>query len=157
MRRFVAATLAFAAVVAIGCAKTETKSVDSSAAAATPPPPPALTAADFAGTWTVTSKNEAGDSVLVTSEMVASADTSAWKIILPNRPPQASRIVAMGGDSVVTEAGPYESVLRKGVKVWTHSVMHLQNGMLKGTTVAHYSVKTADSVRTLMTEGVKKP
>jgi len=36
-------------------------------------------------------------------------------------------------------------------------VFHLQNGMLKGTTIAHYSVKTADSVRTLMTEGTKKP
>jgi hypothetical protein len=46
----------------------------------------------------------------------------------------------------------------KGVQVWTRSVFHLQNGMLRGTTVAHYSgLKTADSVRTLMTDGVRKP
>jgi hypothetical protein len=158
MRRLAVATLSLAALAAVACAKTETKTTDSSAAAAAaaPPPPPAVTPADWAGTWSMTTKNQAGDSVLVSSELTATADTTGWMVKLPNRPAMPAHIMAMGGDSVVADAGPYESVLRKGVKVTTHSVYHLQNGMIKGTTTAHYTVKTADSVRTLMTEGTKK-
>ena len=54
------------------------------------------------------------------------------------------------------DAGPYESVLRKGVKVTTHSVFRLQDGKLVGTTVAHYAIKGADSVRNLRSEGTRE-
>jgi hypothetical protein len=148
--------LASVLLVAAACAKTEQKAADTTKPP--PPPPPSVSAADFAGTWTLRTMNEKGDSVLVTSELVATADTTPWMVHLPNRPPMPAKILTIGGDSVVAEAGPYESVLRKGVKVSTHSVYHLKDGKITGTVVAHYSgVKTADSVRTMPTEGTKKP
>jgi hypothetical protein len=101
---------------------------------------------------------EGTDSVLVTTTMTATADTSGWSITLPGRPtPVPSRVLEVAGDSVTTESGPYESVLRKGVQVWTHSVMRLKDGKLVGTTVAHYSTTGADSVARLRTEGTRVP
>jgi hypothetical protein len=63
--------------------------------------------------------------------------------------------VTVDGDSIMTEAGPYQSVRRKGVQVRTNSVMRLQGGTLVGTTTARYNVKTADSVLVLNTTGTR--
>ena len=65
--------------------------------------------------------------------------------------------VSTSGDSIVTEAGPYESVLRKGTQVTTNSVLRLKDGKLVGTTVAHYKTTGADTVRMLRVEGTKNP
>jgi invasion protein IalB len=152
MRRFTILSCCAAAVV--GCAKTETKAP----AAAAPPPPPALSLADVAGKWTVRGMNEAKDSTLVTYQLTATADTSGWTITFPNRKqPVAARVAAVAGDSLVMEAGPYESVLRKGVQVTTHGVLRLQDGKLVGLTIAHYKTAKADSVRRIPMEGTRLP
>ncbi len=65
--------------------------------------------------------------------------------------------VTVSGDSVMTMVGPYDSILRKGVKVTTEGVLHMKDGMMMGTSTAHYTVKTADSVRYLMVEATRKP
>jgi hypothetical protein len=44
--------------------------------------------------------------------LTIAADGKSATIRFPNRDPIPTRILAMGGDSVVTEAGPYPSVLR---------------------------------------------
>jgi hypothetical protein len=67
------------------------------------------------------------------------------------------RILAVGGDSIVMESGPYESVLRKGVQVTTRSVQRLVDGKVVGTTTAHYATSGADSVLQLRTEGTRAP
>ena len=153
MRRFAIVCCCAAAVV--GCAKTETKA---SAASQTPPPPPALSLADVAGKWTVRGMNEARDSTLVTYQLTATADTSGWTITFPNRKqPIPARVAAVGGDSVVMEAGPYESVLRKGEQVTTHGVLRLQSGKLVGLTVAHYKTTKPDSVRRILMDGTRLP
>jgi hypothetical protein len=41
------------------------------------------------------------------------------------------------------------------VQVTIHGVMRMQNGMLVGSTVAHYAVKTPDSVLTLHTQATR--
>jgi hypothetical protein len=64
-------------------------------------------------------------------------------------------VVAVAGDSIVTKAGPFESVLRKGVKVTVQSVNRLQDGKLVGTTIAHYATSGPDSVRNLRFEGTR--
>ena len=150
MRRLavVVGLLAFAA-----CGPKEETPVDTSATAA--PPAPTLTFADVAGTWTARAMPMTSDSVIVTYEINGSADPAGWTITLPNRPPIPAR-VSIDGDSLITDAGPYESVLRKGVQVSTHSVTRLVNGELVGTTIAHYQTKTADSVVTLRTVATKK-
>jgi len=149
MRRL---SLVVAAVALAACGPKEQPAADTSAAAA---PPPGISLSDVAGTWTAKVMRMDSDSVILTYELVASADPTAWTITFPNRPPVALRAMA-DGDSIVTDAGPYESALRKGVQVTTHGVFRLVNGELVGQTTAHYDVKTADSVVTLRTVATKK-
>ena len=101
--------------------------------------------------------NEARDSTLVSYQLTATADTAGWTIVFPNRKPIPVRVAAVAGDSLVIEAGPYESVLRKGVQVTTHGVLRLQNGKLAGLTVAHYKTTTPDSVRRISMDGTRTP
>ena len=144
-------------VALVSCAKSENKPDTTAAAAAKAmPATPAFALADVAGKWNVVSKNEAGDSTLATYTMTATADTAGWTVALPNRPVMPARVSVMG-DSVSVDMGPYESVLRKGVKVKTHTIFHLNAGKLTGMTVAHYAVKTADSVRNIRSEATRVP
>ncbi len=75
----------------------------------------------------------------------------------PNQRPLPMRIVALAGDSLVSEAGPYASVCRSGVQVSTRSVLRLQGGRLVGRTVARYPTTGPDSVLQLRTEGTRQP
>ena len=150
------------AAVLVGCAKPEQQqSKDTTAEAAptptaapTPPPPAGISLADVAGKWQMTTMPEKGDSALVKYELVATGDTTGWTFNFPKRKPVPAH-VAVGGDSIVIDAGPYESVLRKGVQVTTHGVARLQGGKLVGTTVAHYATHGADSLRNLRFEGTR--
>jgi hypothetical protein len=150
MRRL---SLVVAAVTLAACGTKEQPAADTSAAAA---PPPGISLSDVAGTWTAKVMRMDSDSVILTYDMTASADPTAWTITFPGgRPPVPVRAMA-DGDSIVTDAGPFESALRKGVQVTTHGAFRLVNGELVGQTTAHYQVKTADSVVTLRTIATKK-
>lgn len=151
MRRFM--VLCCAAVLA-ACAKKDQPPAADSSAVMTPPAP---TMADMAGKWTVNVMREGSDSVILSYDLAATGDTSGWAMTFPGRDPIPLRVTPMAGDSIVAEAGPYESALRKGVQVWTHSVMRMQGGNLMGTTVAHYAVKTADSLVNLRQQGTRAP
>jgi hypothetical protein len=152
MRYFV--SCCYAAVL-VGCAKPEQQppAKDTTAEAA-PTPPAGIALADVAGKWAMTTTTEKGDSTLVKYELVATGDTTGWTFNFPKRKPVPAH-VAVGGDSIVLEAGPYESVLRKGVQVTTHSVARLQDGKLVGTTVARYATHGPDSLRNLRLEGTR--
>jgi hypothetical protein len=110
------------------------------------PAPPTVSLAELAGTWTVTTMAESSDSVLITYELNATATSDGWTSTLPGRDPMPVRVVLVDGDSVVAEAGPFESALRPGVMVTTQTVARLQGGMLTGTLVARYATAGADSV-----------
>jgi hypothetical protein len=157
MRRLVIACCAIA-LAACSKPKEEPPAMESTAAAPeTPAAPAPIALADIAGKWNVRTMAESGDSTLVTYELVASGDTSGWSLNFPKRKPVPMRVLAVAGDSVVTEAGPFESVLRKGIKVTTNTVLRLQDGKLVGTTIAHYATSGADSVRNLRMEGTRAP
>lgn len=151
MRRLslVVAVAAFAA-----CGPKEQPAADTSAMA-TPPAAPMLSLSDVAGTWTAKVMRQDSDSVILTYELVASADPTAWTITFAGRPPVPMHPTA-DGDSIIVSAGPYESALRKGVQVTTSGVFRLVNGELVGTTTAHYQTKTADSVATFRSVATKK-
>lgn len=157
--------LAFCSCLAVlvACAKTEKQPAADTAAAApaaapaAPAAPAGLSLANLAGKWAVQATTEGAKSTTVNFEMVTTADTSGWTINFPNRKPVPARIVAIAGDSVVTEAGPYESVIRKGVQVTTRTTIRLQDGKLVGTTVAHYATSRPDSVVSLRMEGTRAP
>ena len=159
MRRI---TLLCSAVLLIACAKTEdAPPVDTGMAvapAAVPEAAPAPAPIDLktvAGKYAFTGKNEAGDTTLVTYELNATADTTGWTITFPNRAPIAQRIIAVAGDSIVMEAGPYSSQIYKGVQVRTRTVSRLQDGKLVSRTVARYT-GGPDSVRIVIGEGIRK-
>ena len=154
MRRLM---LGCCAIALVACNKPKEEPAMESTAAApeTPAAPAPIALADVAGKWSVRAMAESGDSTLVSYELVASGDTSGWSLNFPKRKPVPMRVVAVAGDSIVTEAGPFESVLRKGIKVTTNSVLRLQDGKLVGTTTAHYATSGADTVRNLRMEGTR--
>jgi hypothetical protein len=156
MRRI---ALCCCAVALVACNKPKEEPAMQSTAAApeTPAAPAPIALADIAGKWNVRTMAESGDSTLVTYELVATGDTSGWSLNFPKRKPVPMRVVAVAGDSIVTEAGPFESVLRKGIKVTTNSVFRLQDGKLAGTTIAHYATSGPDTVRNLRIDGTRAP
>ncbi|NIM48251.1 MAG: hypothetical protein GTO22_03170, partial [Gemmatimonadales bacterium] len=87
MRRF--AVLCCAALL-VGCAPAEEEGIS---------------LADVAGTWSMQSLPETGDSVLVAYEVVATDNTEGWTVTFPGRDPLPIRVVAVEGDSIVTEVG----------------------------------------------------
>ena len=145
------------AVLLMGCGKSAEKSADAEvgAADAMDEAPAGITMADLAGTWNIKSKLDGSDKV-ITYDLVASGDGSSWTIKFPGREPVPARVVATGGDSVVWEAGPFESVIRKGVTVKKSRVTaRLQDGKLTGKTTAVYDGKGADTLAHLTVEGTR--
>lgn len=153
--------LAFCSCLAVlfACAKAEKQPAADTAAAAPEAPamPAALSLANVTGKWAMRVMADTGSAPLVKFDLVAGADTSGWTFNFPKRKPIPIRIVALAGDSIVTQAGPYESVLRKGVQVTTQNTMRLQNGKLVGITVARYATSAPDSVVRLRIEGTRAP
>ena len=154
--RHVSRILAFcAAATMLGCAKSEKPAAPADAGMAAPMAA-ALSAADVAGTWNMRVTRAGSDSTLLTFVLNASGDPSTWNFNFPGRPP-VPVTVTFDGDSMITAAGPYESMLRKGVQVSTSGVMRLQGGKLVGATTAHYATSGADSLVNLTNEGTRAP
>ena len=148
----------FCAAILVGCGKSEVQPArDTTARApATPETQAEISLADIAGKWKLRTMDEAGGNV-VEAELTATADTSGWTLTRPNGKTVPVRVVAVGGDSIITEAGPYESALRKGVQVRARTVIRLREGKLVGTTEARYTMKGGDSVANRPTEGTRAP
>ena len=136
------------AVILAGCGKpadrapAEQASADTSAMTQAAPVPAAtsISLADVAGKWKMRSTDQAGGTP-VEFELNATADSTGWTMTSPKRKPIPVRVVAVGGDSLVTEAGPFESRILKGVQVTTRTTSHMKDGKLVGTTEAHYKLK----------------
>jgi hypothetical protein len=137
MKRF---ALLCCAAFLVGCTGSEEQASTEMAAVST------MSLADIAGVWTMEALPEAGDSALVTYEMVATENTEGWTVTFPDRDPIPARVVTVEGDSLIVELGPYESALREGVMVSTRSVVRLHDDHLMGTFVARYETTEADSV-----------
>ncbi|MBA2245408.1 MAG: hypothetical protein H0W11_10655 [Gemmatimonadetes bacterium] len=130
--------------------------VEQQPAASAPATSPAMISLrDVAGRWIMRAWAEAGDSV-PGYELVATADTVGWTRTFPGRSPVPVRVVAVAGDSIITQSA-YESVLREGVPVTTRTVYRLRDGRLVGTLVARYQTTGPDSVLRIRTEGDRAP
>ena len=148
------------ALALVGCAKADDATTDTAAgtASATATAPAAITVADVAGTWNLRAVPETGADTTPTLVVLnLTPDTSGWTMTFPNRPPIKTRVVAIAGDSIVTETGPYTSARRRGVQVTTNAVMRLQDGKLVGTSVGHYKTTGPDSVLRFRTEATRAP
>lgn len=155
-------SLCLSLIVLAACGGGEKPAADTAAApapAAEPAAAPAPAAFDLkaaAGTWEVKAMKAGTDSVLLTYEVTATADTTGWTVAFPGRPAIPMK-VSVSGDSVITDVGPYDSALRKGVKVTTHGSLHMNGGELTGHNTAHYQNAGPDSVLQLTAKGTKKP
>jgi hypothetical protein len=116
-----------------------------------------ISLAAVAGRWNMQARAEATDSLLVRYVLDTKADTSGWTLTMADRPPTPIRVVAVEGDSIRIAAGPYPSVLRRGVSVSTAGVLRLRDGMLVGTSVATYTGAGVDSVLRIRVEGMRAP
>jgi hypothetical protein len=95
---------------------------------------------NVAGTWDGKTMTGPKDSVVATFELKATADTTGWTLKFPGRDPYAARVVAMGGDSIVTEVGPYPSILRAGQTVTVlRTTGHYNGDAMTGTFEARYA------------------
>ena len=135
-------TLILCALLLVGCAKSEPPASQSTTPETSPPP--AMSLADVAGTWEGNVTKAGSDTVLALIELTATADPAGWSMNLANaKTPTkwttvAAKSVMVEGDGVVVEAGPFQSVLRPGQEVSTHTVYRLQDGKLMGTIQATY-------------------
>jgi hypothetical protein len=91
------------------------------------------------GVWEGRSTVGPRDSVIATYTLTVMPEASGIRMKLPNRDPQTPRLVAAGGDSLVTETGPYDSVARPGLKVTTRTISHFKGDSLFGTFEGRYS------------------
>ena len=91
------------------------------------------------GAWEGRSMVGPRDSVIATYTLTVPSDANGVRMLLPNREPQAPRLITAGGDSVVTETGPYDSVARPGFKVTTRTISHFRGDSLFGSFEASYS------------------
>jgi hypothetical protein len=78
-----------------------------------------------------------------------------WTMTMAGREPVPVR-VRVDGDSIMTETGPFSSVLREGVMVTTSAVYRVEGGNLVGTLVARYDGAGADSVMTGRQEATRQ-
>lgn len=152
------------AVLAAACARTDKQVTDSSAGAVdtTRASAPATASAstialgDVAGTWHAVARPADGkDTSSTPVTLNAKADTAGWTMVVGKS--TVPLHVQVLGDSIVATSAVYPSARRNGVMVTTVSSYRLRDAKLVGTTVAHYKVKTADSVLVLHSEATRAP
>jgi hypothetical protein len=154
-----------AAAILAGCGKPASRAPDEQAAMDTSaqagpaaqdaPAKATISLADIAGKWKMRTTDESGGHP-VDAVLKATADSSGWTMTAPKRKPVPVRVLGVAGDSIVTESGPYESFILKGVQVTTRTVTRLQDGKLVGVTEAHYALKSGrDSVARRPTVGTR--
>jgi len=146
------------AVVVAACTKSDDAPVvDTMAMEPVPAPAEAISLANVAGKWNVLVTGEGSDSTLTTYVLNATADQSGWTLKFPDGAPIPMRVTSVGGDSIVTESGPFASRVRKGARVSTTVTWRMQDAKLIGSTVARYEKSGPDSVLMLRSEGTRAP
>jgi hypothetical protein len=115
-----------------------------------------ISLSDLAGKWQTRSTNESG-AVVGEAVLLATADSSGWTLTFPKQKPIPVRVLAVAGDSIVTETGPYASTMRKGAQITTRAVNRLQNGKLVATLEVRSRLAGQDSVFHLRVEGTREP
>ena len=148
------------AIVLVGCSKADTAAdtavaVDTSVPAASVLPTP-MSLDQIAGKWNVrTTSTDPADTVVTTYVLDAKTDTTGWTMQFPTGAPVVMHVKSMGGDSLVTEAGPFDSRRVKSVKVHTITTWRLRDGKLSGTTIGHYETKPP-TTKNLISEGTRQ-
>lgn len=93
---------------------------------------------DVAGAWSGKSFVAPKDTVAYV--LTVPAEGNAGTVKFPKGDAVPTRIITLGGDSVVFEAGPYPSVLRPGETVKTlRMICHFKGSAMTGAFMARYA------------------
>lgn len=117
--------------------------------------PAAPTLADFAGTWQ-NSATLTGVEAPVLSTMTGTEAGTDWTMTLEGRDPVPLQ-VSIVGDSLITQTGEYESILRPGVMVTVRTAGVIHDGMLMGNMVATYKTAAGEEQVTGTIQGTRVP
>jgi len=110
----------------------------------------------FSGTWNGRSTLGANDSVLIIFVLTIAPDGKSATMKVANKNLIPIRVLAVGGDSMVTEAGPYRSIVRPWESVKSlRTTAHLKGDTLKGITEVRYESGELVKARTEATRVVK--
>jgi hypothetical protein len=132
--------LAAAVVVfAVACYGADKAADTTAAAPATPPAPAAVNIADLKGTWAGVSMPQDRDTVVASFDMMMTGAMEGNTLTLNNGARSNVTVLSVGGDSVVSTAGPFASAVRRGQQVTVHSIMHFRGDSLTGVTHSKYS------------------
>ena len=115
-----------------------------------------LSLADIAGRWNVRANLESGDTTTTKLLLTVTTDAGCSILYPPNRDPIAGRVIALAGDSLVLEWGPYLSARRAGLKAISRDTYRLVDGRLVGHSLSHY-VTAPETVIRLRLEGTRAP
>ena len=152
--------LLWCSVLLVGCGKADTAAdtaaaVDTAMPAASTEPAP-ISLDQVAGKWNVRILSaETGDSTLTSYVLDAKSDTAGWTFTFPTGGPIPMHVTSIAGDSIMTEAGPFDSRLQKGVKVRSSVTWRLRDGNLSGAVVSHYDTKPP-TTRNLIAVGTRQ-
>jgi len=111
--------------------------------------------ARMAGMWNVNVMREGSDSV-ATTHVLNSTDSAAWSFTFPGRQPIPIRITGMSGDTVLAEAGPFESSVRPGVQTTNIIKTWLEGDNLVSWVRARYDGTGPDTVIIFRTVGTRQ-
>ena len=115
-----------------------------------------LSLADIAGKWNVRANLESGDTTTTKLTLTVTTDAGCSILYPPNRDPIPGRVIALAGDSLVMEWGPYLSARRAGLKAVSRDVYRLVDGRLVGYSLSHY-LTAPETVIRLRLEGTRAP
>ena len=99
----------------------------------------------------------ANDSVLIIFVLTIAPDAKSATMKVANKNLIPIRVLAVGGDSMVTEAGPYRSIVRPRESVKSlRTIAHLKGNALRGITEVLYENGEIVKARTELTRVMKK-
>lgn len=143
------------AVLATACSSKEAPPAADTTAMA-PAAAPAMSMASAAGMWNVNVMPVDRDTVL-TSYVLNATDSTAWKFTFTGRTDEIPmRVTGMSGDTLLTEAGPFQSGVRAGQEVSVKTKSWMQDGKMMMSVDAHYAGTPPDSIVKLRAVGTKQ-
>ena len=149
-------TALLAVVVLAACSKPDTAATNDTGAVAAVEPAAASSLASVAGVWNVNVMPADRDTVL-TSYVLNATDTANWTFTFTGRTDAIPmRVTGTNGDTLLTEAGPFDSGVRSGQKVSVKSKNWIQAGKLMSLVDANYAGTPPDSIVKLRSEGTRQ-
>ena len=141
------------ALLLLGCAEEATEEATDETADTTAVE--GISLAGLAGTWNMTTTSTNPSDSFVNEYQVV-IDEAGWTLHFPDRDPVSATAV-VEGETVITDAGPFESVRIPGTMVTTHTVFRMEGDRLVGDVTATWQMASGDSVAQLRTEGTRAP